>query len=668
MSTPLRVLILEDRPSDAELMLHELRRAGFEPDWRRVETEADYLAQLEGGFDVILADHTLPQFDSRHALLHLQARGLDIPFIVVTGSLSEEAAVETMKQGAADYLLKDRLVRLGPAVAQALDQKRLRDERRQAEAAEQEQRTLAEALRDTAAALNSTLHFDEVLDRILSIVGRVVPHDAANIVLLDAPRGSAHVARSRGYVKRGLEAWLLNTTFPVAETYTLRRMVDTGQPLLIPDTDADPGWVTLPELSWLRSYVGAPIRVKGQVVGFLNLDSTTPGFFTPAHLERLQAFADQVAVAVENAQLYDEVRRRAEGLETLVVERTAEIRREQERTLTILNNVADAVLVTDLAGTPVITNPVADALLREDEHGQSAGALRRWLRELAPDSGSLKIAVGGRVLHATVTYIHEEDQNVGYVIALHDITRLDELDRLKTKFVSDVSHELRTPATNLKLYLELLERGKPEKRDQYMAVLKEQAVRLGKLIENILDLTRLERDKETMVFVPVDLNAVAGSVVAAHQAQAEAAGLALNFEPDTDLPPVHGEQNRLMQVVTNLVANAINYTPAGQVRVSTRLDLERNTVCLEVQDTGMGVAPEDMPHLFERFYRGKHASQLDIPGSGLGLGIAKEIVDLHGGAITIHSKVGVGTTFTVTLPVQASTTEEARETNSRDRE
>jgi len=135
MSAPLRVLILEDRPEDAELMLHELRRAGFDPAWQRVETELDYLAQLHEGLDAILADYTLPQFDALRALQLLQEHGLDIPLIIVSGLISEGAAIECLKQGAADYLLKDRLARLGPALTHALQEKKLRDEKRQAEVA-----------------------------------------------------------------------------------------------------------------------------------------------------------------------------------------------------------------------------------------------------------------------------------------------------------------------------------------------------------------------------------------------------------------------------------------------------------------------------------------------------------------------------------------------------
>src|SRR2546422_10445520 len=146
MSIPLRVLILEDRSEDAELMLHELRRAGFEPAWQRVETELDYLAQLHEGLDAILADYTLPQFDALRALQLLQEHGLDIPLIIVSGLISEEAAIECVKQGAADYLLKDRLARLGPALPHALQEKKLRGEKRRAEVALWEEAQVAAAL------------------------------------------------------------------------------------------------------------------------------------------------------------------------------------------------------------------------------------------------------------------------------------------------------------------------------------------------------------------------------------------------------------------------------------------------------------------------------------------------------------------------------------------
>ena len=162
MSTPLRVLILEDSKADAELMLQELRQAEFDPEWQLVETESDYLAHLDPQLDVILADYSLPQFDARCALHLLQKRGLDIPFIIVSGCIGEELAVECMKNGAADYLLKDRLARLGQAVTQLLNQKRLRAEKRHAE-----ERLLHDAFHDALTGLPNRALFLERLARFL---------------------------------------------------------------------------------------------------------------------------------------------------------------------------------------------------------------------------------------------------------------------------------------------------------------------------------------------------------------------------------------------------------------------------------------------------------------------------------------------------------------------
>jgi PAS domain S-box-containing protein len=227
--------------------------------------------------------------------------------------------------------------------------------------------------------------------------------------------------------------------------------------------------------------------------------------------------------------------------------------------------------------------------------------------------------------------------------------RLTELDRLKSKFIADVSHELRTPLAVLNTRVYLLENGLPEKKAEYLIGLREQIQRLIQFVNTVLDLSRLELGKGRISFEAVNLNEVVDQVSDALAPRAEANGLRLSVQCEGDIPPVRGEFNQLAQVATNLIANAIKYTANGRIDVNIRL--VDHQVCLRVKDTGMGIAPDDLPHLFERFYRGERAGQTQIAGSGLGLSIVKEIVDLHGGTIEVESEIGKGSTFTVYLPL-----------------
>ncbi len=188
--------------------------------------------------------------------------------------------------------------------------------RKKAEEAEREQRALAEALRDTAEALNNTLDLEELLGRILENVGRVVPHDAANIMLIES--GAAHIVRSQGYTELGFSNPPARLPLDGRQGAIHSRMFETGQAIVIPDTQQveDPQ-ILLQGMDWVRSFVGTPIRSREQVIGFINLDSTSPNFFTPAHAQNLQTFASQAGSAFENAHLLDEIRQRLKELEAV---------------------------------------------------------------------------------------------------------------------------------------------------------------------------------------------------------------------------------------------------------------------------------------------------------------------------------------------------------------
>jgi PAS domain S-box-containing protein len=226
--------------------------------------------------------------------------------------------------------------------------------------------------------------------------------------------------------------------------------------------------------------------------------------------------------------------------------------------------------------------------------------------------------------------------------------RLQELDRAKDQFISNVNHELRTPLANIKLYLSLLERGKPEKHGEYLQTLHREQSRLEKMIEDLLDLSRLDLGVTHIEPALLALDPLLRQLVADRVNLAIEHGLTLDYQAAEELPPVLIDPERLTEVVTNLVTNAVNYTPHGG-RIIVRADVAGAWVTFTVRDTGPGIAAKDLPHLFERFYRGEVGRRASAPGTGLGLAISKEIMDRMGGRITVDSVPGQGAAFTVWL-------------------
>ena len=419
-------------------------------------------------------------------------------------------------------------------------------------------------------------------------------------------------------------------------------------------------------------HLWVPIIGHGSILGLLALGQKMGGdIFSGEDIDILRVVARQIAPLIENIHLVTRLKRYATELEQRVAERTDELHASKERVEAILASVGEGVVVTDLEGTFITVNAAYEEqsgyqeteLIGQELWGFYADEdlpdrlveIRDILQEGRVWSGEL-VGVRKNVsrydVQMTVSPLRDEgNQIVGYVGSQRDITHQKELDRLKDLFVSDVSHELRTPTTNISLYLELLADAPPKKRKAYLEVLKDQSYLLMKLVEDILDLSRLSIGKAKKIeFAPVDINILTEQIVTAHRPMAEATGLMLVFEPDLDIPPVWGEQNQLARVINNLLSNAIRYTTVGGVYVHTRQTVDN--ICLEVTDTGMGIHPEDQAHLFERFYRGKRVRQTKIHGTGLGLAIVKEIIDLHDSSIDVRSEVDKGSTFSVYFPIQ----------------
>jgi two-component system, OmpR family, sensor histidine kinase VicK len=231
--------------------------------------------------------------------------------------------------------------------------------------------------------------------------------------------------------------------------------------------------------------------------------------------------------------------------------------------------------------------------------------------------------------------------------------RLTELSRLKDEFVSNVSHELRTPITSIKLYHHLLA-TRADKHDEYLTRLDRETKRLENIVEDLLALSRLDKNRGVLNEQPFDMNTLAQQHVEDREALAEDRGLELVFQSDPELPPVRGDRALLGQVLSVILTNAMNYTPrGGRIVVGTAAyyKKKRQWVSLSVSDNGPGISSEDMPRLFQRFFRGRAGVDSWTAGTGLGLALAREIVERHGGHITAKSpgQGGTGATFEVWL-------------------
>ena len=425
--------------------------------------------------------------------------------------------------------------------------------------AEREQRNLAEALLDTAMALNRSRALGVVLDRVQTNISRVIPHDSGNIMLLE--KGIGRVVRCWGYSPES-EAWMKQFRFSVDDWTTFRAMLNTRQTYLVADVANHPGWVTYGETVTIRSHMGAPLLVDEQIWGFVHVDSLQPYAFTPLHADHLQAFANQVALALHNTHLHEQMERHAELLEQKVVERTADLAHANEE-----------------------------------------------LRALA---------------------------------------------QVKDEFVAHISHELRTPITNLILRQALIERM-PEKQAKHLDVMRRETLRLNRIIEDLLQLSRLDRGRVALDLVALDLNALVAQYVMDRLPMAENLGLTLTLGQRLYLPSVEGDEEMLGQVLSVLLTNALNYTPAGgRVDVRTHLQEESGQMWIgfSITDTGPGIPLAEQSKLFERFYRGSAAQAVGVPGTGLGLALAKEIMVRHRGRITMSSSgiAGEGCVFAVWLP------------------
>jgi len=417
-------------------------------------------------------------------------------------------------------------------------------------------------------------------------------------------------------------------------------------------------------------------------------------------LRQMVGFAKSVALGEMTRRLpvhsRDELGELAGALNTMATDLEGTLHRleaEGQRIRTIMESMAEGLLVIDGRGRISLVNPAAEVLLglkKEIALGQTPleavrsheldDLLKAGTREQGGASAEITLVYPRRrILAGTAVAMRDASGAVqGTVLALRDITQLKRLEEARMEFVANVSHELRTPLTAIRGYAEtlLLEGGLEDREEsrKFLEIIHRHAERLGRLLNDLLDLSNIELER-----TPLSIRPLAAAEVTRHAAaillpQAEQKAIRLVITVPDDLPPILADRDRLVQILVNLIDNAVKYTPEGgnvtiaarrveasssqlvdsarPIHGSTDQPIHENMRLVEivVEDTGIGIPEKDLPRITERFYRVDRARSRELGGTGLGLAIAKHLVQAHHGALSIESELGRGTRVRFTLP------------------
>jgi PAS domain S-box-containing protein len=556
-----------------------------------------------------------------------------------------------------------------------------------------------------------------LLQTIVESVARLTGGDRGALYLptVDDTRIRMHISHRMGRDYTGTELAL-------GEGAAGRAALER-RPIMIEDysawEDASPRFAP----SGIGRVLAIPMQIGKRLIGVLNVADSKTGPYGEDDIRLASLFADQAAMAIESARLVSETNRRAAYLEALTSTAAAlrAAATPQAMYADVLGQVVDqlkaygatlALVDPESGGTEAvlavgawqgttgmrlspgegvvgIVTSSGRTFVSDDIRGDARLARPELLEDL-PAIACVPLKVEDQIVGCVMvgrrqplnaeevrllTGLAEISANAIYRIQVLDTLearvrqrtqaleaandRLQELDRLKTEFVSNITHELRTPITNVLLYLDLARRTSSEpKRGHYFDVLKSESVRLGTLIESVLTLSRLERGMVSMNLEPHPLDALLADVLVGHQARADAKGITLSHDPDASLPVAWVNRMQMHQVLSNLVGNAVAYTPpGGRVELGTaRQEVGgKEFIGAVVRNSGTLIPAEDLSHLFERFYRGAVGRESGEPGTGLGLAISKEIVERHHGLIEVESSEQAGTTFSVWLPAAPET-------------
>ena len=403
----------------------------------------------------------------------------------------------------------------------------------------------------------------------------------------------------------------------------------------------------------MRQVVALPMVIGEEKIGYIFIFRARGVAFSPNDTQVLRAFADQAAVAVHNARLYQQVSAERERLNAIIQNSGDGVMMINAYRIIQMWNKAltnmTGIPATEAIGQPCyevlslhshedrkIFHPQEDELYVEGIHHRADGLKTTLSINYAPQR-------------------NEDNEIIQYIANVRDVTRLREAEEMKRTLLSVISHELKTPVSIIKGYAGTLAREDADWDKKTLAdglsVIEEEADRLDRLITNLLEASRMQAGGFKIKESYLDLASMVQSVVRKLQATTDKHTITVDL-PD-DFPPIRGDHDRLREVLTNLIGNAIKYSPEGGTIAVHGTQGENNTVRLSIRDEGIGIPPADHERIFDRFYRVDNRLARQTPGTGLGLYLVKTVIEAHGGRAWVESIAGQGSTFWIELPAEA---------------
>jgi PAS domain S-box-containing protein len=521
-----------------------------------------------------------------------------------------------------------------------------------------------QALYQLTQDLSRSIDLSYVLENTLTSTLDMLEADRGVVLLLDAEMGKVTPQATHNWQGGSLD---LDDFPPEWER-------GYGSPLILRAGDAE-GQVFKSFVSnEIETVVCAPLLANGQFHGILAVSTSESKGFDARQRGLIDAVATNLALSLGNWEVIQTLNDQARELGLMLRQHQEESSKREA----ILASIGDGVVFNDQRGRIILVNRAAELILSRRAHGLigrdlsdlfrlfTAGprlnileAMRAILTNpqagIPPEASRTVLQIDDRTISAHLSpVVTEGDEFLGIVTIFRDITKEVDSDRAKSEFVSTVSHELRTPVTAIKGYTDLIYSGMVgeinDNQKQFLGIVKSNTERLTALINDLLDISRVETGRVRFEPEPVQLGDIIKNVIDALAPNAEDKAHALNLEVEAGLAEIMGDPNRLNQVFTNLVGNAIKYTPeGGQIDVAVYSVGE--AVRVDVRDNGIGICAEDLSKIFDRFYRADHPLVQESRGSGLGLSIVKMFVEMHGGRVWAESGPGTGSTFTVLLPL-----------------